>query len=167
MDCALGFVLVISFAVLGGVGIKVLHSAPPIPSQVVTTDGHVLFDGTTFRTGRESGSRSAGRRSGPFGGTAPTSRPTGRATGCIASASSFSIAGHEESGAANYAALGIEQQAALRRGCRDDAAQHLRCGDGQITLDPVRAAAFDELHAHYADVFTRGRERIRDPARTP
>jgi nitric oxide reductase large subunit len=27
---ALGFVLVISFAVLGGVGIKVLRSAPPI-----------------------------------------------------------------------------------------------------------------------------------------
>jgi nitric oxide reductase large subunit len=45
---ALGLVLVISFAVLGGVGIKVLKSAPPIPSQVVTTEGRVLFDGNAI-----------------------------------------------------------------------------------------------------------------------
>ncbi len=30
---ALAFVLVISFAVLGGVGVKVLTSAPPIPES--------------------------------------------------------------------------------------------------------------------------------------
>jgi nitric oxide reductase subunit B len=29
---------------------------------------------------------------------------------------------------------------------------------GTITLDPVRAAAFDELQSHYADVFTHGRD---------
>ena len=51
---ALGFVLVISFAVLGGVGIKVLRSAPPIPSQVLTTDGQVLFDGTTIQDGQDA-----------------------------------------------------------------------------------------------------------------
>ena len=44
---ALGFVVVISFAVLGGVGIKVLNSAPPIPAQVVTSSGRVLFAGAT------------------------------------------------------------------------------------------------------------------------
>ena len=49
---ALGLVLVISFAVLAGVGIKVLKSAPPIPSQVVTTEGHVLFDGSTIQDGQ-------------------------------------------------------------------------------------------------------------------
>jgi hypothetical protein len=60
---ALGLVLVISFAVLGGVGIKVLKSAPPIPSQVVTTDGRVLFDGAAppSITARERGSRSVAR----------------------------------------------------------------------------------------------------------
>ena len=42
---ALGLVLAISFAVLGGVGIKVLKSAPPIPSEVVSSDGRVLFNG--------------------------------------------------------------------------------------------------------------------------
>lgn len=49
---ALGLVLVISFAVHGGVGIKVLKSAPPISSQVVTTDGRVLFDGNAIHDGQ-------------------------------------------------------------------------------------------------------------------
>ena len=46
---ALVLVLVVSFAVLGGVGIKVLNSAPPIPAQVVTSDGRVLFSNHRLR----------------------------------------------------------------------------------------------------------------------
>ena len=49
---ALGLVLAISFAVLGGVGIKVLKSAPPIPSEVVTSDGRVLFTGDAIQDGQ-------------------------------------------------------------------------------------------------------------------
>ena len=49
---ALGMVLTVSFAVLGGVGVKVLRSAPPIPSQVVTADGRVVFDGATIQDGQ-------------------------------------------------------------------------------------------------------------------
>ena len=49
---ALALVLVISFAVLGGVGIKLLNNAPPIPSQVVTTDGTALFSGEDIRDGQ-------------------------------------------------------------------------------------------------------------------
>ena len=48
---ALGIVLVASFAVLGGVGVKVLRSAPPIPSQVVSSNGVVLFDGEAVHDG--------------------------------------------------------------------------------------------------------------------
>ena len=48
---ALGLVLIVSFAVLGGVGIKVMHNAPPIPSAVVTTNGQTLFDGTAIMNG--------------------------------------------------------------------------------------------------------------------
>jgi nitric oxide reductase subunit B len=49
---ALGLVLVISFAVLGGVGVKVLNNAPPIPSQVITSDGRVVFTGTEIQDGQ-------------------------------------------------------------------------------------------------------------------
>jgi nitric oxide reductase subunit B len=49
---ALALVLVISFAVLGGVGFRVLNSAPPIPTQVVTSNGRVLFEGATVQDGQ-------------------------------------------------------------------------------------------------------------------
>ena len=65
---ALGLVLVISFAVLGGVGIKVLRSAPPIPSQVVTTDGQVLFDGTTIQDGQGAWQSIGGQEIGTIWG---------------------------------------------------------------------------------------------------
>ena len=49
---ALGLVMTVSFAVLGGVGYKALQEAPPVPSQVVTADGRVLFDGETIQDGQ-------------------------------------------------------------------------------------------------------------------
>src|SRR6476646_7832078 len=52
LEIALALVLVISFAVLGGVGVKLLNNAPPIPSQVVTSDGAVVFSGEDIRDGQ-------------------------------------------------------------------------------------------------------------------
>jgi nitric oxide reductase subunit B len=52
---ALALVLIISFAVLGGVGVKILNEAPPIPSAVVTSDGRLLFDGSFIRDGQTPG----------------------------------------------------------------------------------------------------------------
>jgi nitric oxide reductase subunit B len=49
---ALAVVIVASFAVLGGVGRQMISQAPPIPSEVVTTDGRVLFSGSTIQDGQ-------------------------------------------------------------------------------------------------------------------
>jgi nitric oxide reductase subunit B len=46
---ALSIVIIGSFAVLGIVGKRMIDQAPPIPGQVVTTDGRVLFDGKTIQ----------------------------------------------------------------------------------------------------------------------
>ena len=51
---ALTLVLIISFSVLGGVGIKIMHNAPPIPSQVVSSNGQVLFSGTVIQDGQNA-----------------------------------------------------------------------------------------------------------------
>ncbi len=49
---ALVLVLAVSFAVLAGVGVQVVNSAPPIPDQVVSTNGRLLFDGDAIRDGQ-------------------------------------------------------------------------------------------------------------------
>ena len=48
---ALAIVIIGSFAVLGGVGRKMISQAPPLP-DVYTTDGQLLFTGTTITNGQ-------------------------------------------------------------------------------------------------------------------
>src|ERR1044072_6874827 len=49
---ALAIVLAVSFAVLGGMGARIISSAPPIPREVATADGRVLFSGETIQNGQ-------------------------------------------------------------------------------------------------------------------
>src|SRR5215469_10320419 len=65
---ALAAVVVISFAVLGGVGFKVINNAPPIPSQVVTANGRVLFNGEAIRDGQNAWQSIGGQEVGTIWG---------------------------------------------------------------------------------------------------
>ena len=156
---ALGFVMTISFAVLGGVGIKVLRSAPPIPSQVVTTDGRVLFDGTTIQDGQGAWQSIGGQEVGTIWGHGAYIAPDWSADWLHRECMIILNRWAKDTGAENYAALGIERQAALQARLQ----QMMRHNTydpatGTITLDPVRAAAFDELYLYYSDIFSNGRD---------
>jgi nitric oxide reductase subunit B len=62
------------------------------------------------------------------------------------------------SGANTYDALAPEQQGALRARLQQVMRTNTyQQGSGRITVNPVRAAAFEELSRHYPDVFGRGR----------
>lgn len=154
---ALGVVLVVSFAVLGGVGVKVLNSAPPIPSQVLTTDGRVLFDGTTIQNGQGVWQSIGGQEVGTIWGHGSYVAPDWTADWLHRECTFILDRWAEKAGAVSYATLGPEQQAALQARLRlllrtntYDAAS------GRITVDPIRAEAFDELHRHYSGVFSNG-----------
>jgi nitric oxide reductase subunit B len=155
---ALGVVLVVSFAVLGGVGVKVLNSAPPIPSQVVTSDGHVLFDGATIQNGQGAWQSIGGQEVGTVWGHGSYVAPDWSADWLHRECTFILDRWAEKDGAVNYATLGPEQQAALQARLRIllrtntyDAAS------GRITVDPIRAEAFDELYRYYSSVFSNGR----------
>jgi nitric oxide reductase subunit B len=155
---ALAFVLVISFAVLGGVGIKVLTNAPPIPSRVVTTEGQVLFDGNTIRNGQGAWQSIGGQEVGTVWGHGSYIAPDWSADWLHRECTFILDRWAKDSGAENYAALNVEQQAALRARLRETIRRNTyNAATGNITIDPVRAAAFDALCSHYSDVFTRGR----------
>ena len=49
---ALAVVVAASFAVLGFFGYRGIQNAPPIPREVATTEGRVLFDRDTIQTGQ-------------------------------------------------------------------------------------------------------------------
>jgi nitric oxide reductase subunit B len=65
---SLALVLIVSFAVLGGVGIKIMHNAPPIPAQVATSDGRVLFTGSTIQDGQNAWQSIGGQEVGTIWG---------------------------------------------------------------------------------------------------
>ena len=156
---ALTLVLVISFAVLGGVGIKVLRSAPPIPSQVVTTGGRVVFDGATIQDGQGAWQSIGGQEVGTIWGHGSYVAPDWTEDWLHRECTFILDRWAKESGVENYAALGPEQQAALRARLQEIIRRNTyHSATGTITLDPVRAEAFDTLYRYYSDVFTQGRD---------
>ena len=155
---ALALVLVISFAVLGGVGIRVLNNAPPIPTQVVTSSGRVLFAGATVQDGQNVWQSIGGQEVGTIWGHGAYVAPDWSADWIHRESMLILDRWAAGAGAANYQALGPEQQAGLQ--ARLKLVMRTNTYDastGVITLDPVRAEAFDELERHYSDIFSNGR----------
>ncbi len=161
---ALLLVLAVSFAVLGGVGVKLLRTAPPIPSQVATFDGHVLFTGDDIRDGQNAWQSIGGQEVGSIWGHGAYVAPDWTADWlhreCVLVLERWAA----ESGAASYSALPPESQAALRE--RLQLLLRKNTYDGQsdrITIDPAQAGAFEALVTYYGDVFSSGRDEYAIP----
>ena len=65
---AFGVIMLVSFAVLGGVGYKAINNGPPIPAKVVTADGRLLFTGETIRDGQNVWQSTGGQEIGTIWG---------------------------------------------------------------------------------------------------
>ena len=64
----LGLVFVLSFGALGYLGWQIYLSAPPIPKQVVTAEGEVLFTGEQIQLGQQSWLAAGGQQLGTVWG---------------------------------------------------------------------------------------------------
>ena len=155
---ALGLVLTLSFAVLGGVGVKVLKSAPPIPTQVVSSDGRVLFEGSAVQDGQGVWQSIGGQEVGTVWGHGAYVAPDWTADWLHRECTFILDRWARETGASDFASLGVEQQAVLqvrlRRVIRTNTYD---AATGRIIVDPVRAEAFEELFRYYSNVFSAGR----------
>ena len=161
---ALALVLIISFAVLGGVGVRILKTAPPIPDRVITADGQLLFDGNTIRDGQNVWQSIGGQEVGTIWGHGSYVAPDWSADWLHREGVFILDRWAQAAGATSYAELPAEQQAALRerlqlmmrRNTYDSTAS-------TITLDPVRAQAFEQLSGYYGGIFANGRNEYAIP----
>jgi nitric oxide reductase subunit B len=64
----LGIVFVLSFAALGYLGWQIYLAAPPVPKEVVTADGDVLFTGNQIRQGQQAWLAAGGQQLGTVWG---------------------------------------------------------------------------------------------------
>src|SRR5262245_47419794 len=157
---ALAAVVILSFAVLGGVGVHIISNAPPIPDRVVATDGRVLVRRGEVQKGQNVWQSIGGQEIGSIWGHGGYVAPDWTAD-WLHRESTFVPArwARDEAGpSATFAALGQERQAALReRLIRLMRTNTYDAATNSITIDPVRAEAFDELAPYYAAIFADGR----------
>lgn len=153
----LGLVFVLSFAILGWIGSEIFRQAPPIPNEVVTTEGKVLIAPEQILDGQNVWQAMGGMQVGSIWGHGSYVAPDWTADylhrECLFILNSWSNAefGRE------YDKLPSEPQAALRQRLQDVLRKNTYdAATGKITVDPIRAKAFEENLKHYSDVFANG-----------
>jgi nitric oxide reductase subunit B len=151
-------VVLFSFAILGWVGTEVFRQAPPIPSEVATTEGTVLIPDGQITDGQNVWQAMGGMQVGSIWGHGSYVAPDWTAD-YLHREALFIL--NEWTGGQygkDGSSLPSEQRAAvlqrlqdlMRRNTYDEAT-------GRLTIDPVRARAFEDNLKHYTDVFSNGR----------
>lgn len=154
---AFGFVMVASFAVLGWVGTRIYQEAPPIPDRVVTSDGTVVIPSGDIGKGQNVWQAMGGMQVGSVWGHGSYVAPDWSADWlhreCVFILNDWSQTAYQK----DFDAIEPEQQAQLQK--RLERVMRTNTYDPStqvITVDPVRARAFEANLKHYADIFTNG-----------
>src|ERR687889_307616 len=161
---ALGVVIAAAFTVLGVFGYRGIRDAPPIPREVVTMDGRVVFDRDTVQEGQSVWQSLGGQEVGSVFGHVAYVAPDWTAD-WLHRESVFLLEGWaREEGARDFDALPLERQAGLKaRLVAEMRTNTYDAATGRVTISSARAAAFDAVAAHYADVFAQGRDEYAIP----
>jgi nitric oxide reductase subunit B len=158
-------VIVLSFLVLGWVGVRIYQQAPPIPTEVRSSDGRVVMTRADIENGQNVWQSMGGMEVGSIWGHGSYVAPDWTADWLHRESVSMLDEWARAAGARSYAELPAEQQAQLQRRLQGQMRRNTYDEvSGAITIDPARARAFDANAAHYADVFARGRQEYAIPA---
>jgi nitric oxide reductase subunit B len=158
-------VMVLSFAVLGWIGTRIYDEAPPIADQVVTTDGTVIIGEGEIQAGQNVWQSLGGMEVGSIWGHGSYVAPDWSADWLHREAVFILDRWANKEFKVDYNELGGEQQAQLS----GRLATFMRTNTfdpntGTITIDPLRAEAFQANLSHYSDVFGNGRTDYAIPA---
>jgi nitric oxide reductase subunit B len=160
---AFAAVIILSFAVLGWTGVRIYQEAPPIPERIVTSAAETLLGPGDILDGQNVWQSMGGMEVGSVWGHGSYVAPDWTADWLHRE--SVYILDAWAGGAGAYAALPPERQAALQSRLQEMMrANTYDAATGTLTVDPVRAEAFEANFAHYADVFARGRDEYAIPA---
>ena len=154
---ALALVIIGSFIVLGGEGRKMISGAPPLP-DVYTTDGQLLFTGSSITDGQGVWQSIGGQEIGTVWGHGAYVAPDWSADWLHRESEFLLQTWAVRAGAVNFDSLNLDQQAVLKaRLIRDMRTNTYAASNNSVTIDADRAAAFNQLGSYYADVFANGR----------
>ena len=151
-------IFVFSFAILGWVGTEIFRQAPPIPREVVTTEGQVLIAAEEISNGQNIWQAMGGMESGSIWGHGSYVAPDWSADYLHREALFILNDWSHKDFSNDYDNLASEQKAVLRQRLQDTVRKNnYDEASGRLTIEPVRAHAFEDNLKHYTDVFTNGK----------
>ncbi|MDT5272891.1 MAG: nitric oxide reductase subunit [Acidobacteriota bacterium] len=151
-------IFVFSFAILGWVGTEIFRQAPPIPREVVTTDGTVLIAAEEISDGQNVWQAMGGMESGSIWGHGSYVAPDWSADYLHREAVFILNEWSQKDFSNDYSGLSSEQQAVLRQRLQDTVRKNnYDEATGRLTVEPVRARAFEDNLKHYSDIFANGK----------
>jgi len=150
-------IFVCSFAVLGWVGTEIFRQAPPIPREVATTDGQVLIAAEEIQNGQNVWQAMGGMEMGSIWGHGSYVAPDWTADYLHRESIFILNEWSQRDFTKAYDDLSSEPKATLRQRLQDLMRNNTYdSSTGRLTLDPVRARAFEDNLKHYAAIFTDG-----------
>jgi nitric oxide reductase subunit B len=150
-------VIVISFTVLGWVGTKIYHQAPPIPDQVITTEGHVILSRHDIETGQNVWQAMGGMEVGSVWGHGSYVAPDWTADFLHRELVFILDCWAKEDYNKVYISLSDEQKAMLKSRLQTTIRKNtFNQSTGTITIDKAVSLAIEDNLKHYFDVFTKG-----------
>ncbi len=150
-------VMFLSFLVLGWIGTRIYQEVPPIPDRVITTDGAVLIEDGGITAGQNVWQALGGMEVGSIWGHGSYVAPDWTADWLHREAVFILNNWANAEFGSDFEKLGEEKRAQLtgrlsklmRANTYDEATK-------TVTIDPIRAAAFESNLEHYSDVFANG-----------
>jgi nitric oxide reductase subunit B len=137
-------IFIASFAVLGWVGTEIFRQAPPIPKEVVTTEGTVLLSGDDIQNGQNVWQAMGGMEMGSIWGHGSYVAPDWTADYLHTESIMILDQWSQKDFASSYNNITSEQQAMLRQRLQDTIRKNTYdTTTGRLTIDPVRAQVFE------------------------
>jgi len=158
-------VFVASFSVLGWIGTRIYQQMPPIPAQVISTDGSVVVADGDVGRGQNVWQALGGMEVGSIWGHGSYVAPDWTADWLHREATFVLNDWSTAETGKPYEQLGAEDQARYR-GRLEQMYRHntYDAATNSIRIEPVRARAFESCLKHFAGVFERGNKAYAIPA---
>ncbi|MCZ4316143.1 nitric-oxide reductase large subunit [Comamonadaceae bacterium G21597-S1] len=148
-------VLAVTFSLLGYYGTEVYRQAPPIPTQVASADGTVLFTGEDILDGQTAWQSVGGMQLGSIWGHGAYQAPDWSADWLHRELMAWLELAAQQRHGTGYAALAGPEQAALRAALKAEyRANRADPATGVLTISPLRAQALARTATYYRELFS-------------
>src|SRR5512139_2533390 len=153
----LGLTMLVSFAILGWMGREIYLTKPPIPAEVRSASGEVLFTGEQIMTGQQVWQSIGGHQLGSIWGHGSYVAPDWTADWLHREAVFVLDEWARALRNVSYDKLSAEDQGDLAAQLRPRIRENTyNPDDGTIAVEPIRAEAFEANTAYYQQLFSEG-----------